>query len=293
MRRRARWAPSAPPARPRWPRPPAAPPPARRTASPAAAPAKALGERRRPGTAPRPARSSPPGSRARSSRTPGRRRPAAARGSEASHWRSALLVGRSPKRITSSGANSEGRRRAIASYGHTTSSAVMGTQAKLRGRLGEDRVARPLGQGGHRRGEPLVELPAGDDQPPRRSRHPLGELVDQRLVGERRVRGDRGQWPLATALQGERRGRRHVVGARLGSQWVAPGRGSGGPVPGVAPRVPRRRRGRPRSESGAGRRRRPGGCRPRRTSAPRIRRASAGRWSVRRRSRAARVGGRP
>ena len=42
-------------------------------------------------------------------------------GSEASHWRSALLVGMSPKRTTSSGASSEGRRRAIASYGQTTS----------------------------------------------------------------------------------------------------------------------------------------------------------------------------
>ena len=170
--------------------------------------------------------------------------------------------------------------------------AVVGSEAKLRGRLGEDRVARPLGQGGDRPGEPLVELAAGHDQPPGRSRHPLGELVDQRLVGERRVRGDRGQWPLAAALEGERRGRRHVARGAARDPVGRARRGSGGPVPGVAPRVPRRRRGRPRSESGAGRRRRPRGCRPRRTSAPRIRRASAGRWSVRRRSRAALAGGR-
>ena len=170
--------------------------------------------------------------------------------------------------------------------------AIVAAEAKLRGRLGEDRVARPLGQGGHRLGEPLVRLAAGDDQASGRGRHPLGELVDQRLVGQRRPR----RRPPSAAARRDPRGRAARWPSR--PRGAAPGpagrarRRSGGPGPGAAPRARPRRRGRPRSGSGAGRRRRPRGCRPRRTSAPRIRRASAGRSSDRRRSRAARAGGR-
>ena len=100
----------------------------------------------------------------------------------ASHWRSGLLVGMSPKRRMSSGCE---RLRATAGdvvVGRDDQRAVVWPAAELRGGLGEDRIARRRGQRGHRLGELGVRLAAGDDQAARRALDPLGEPVEQSLV---------------------------------------------------------------------------------------------------------------
>ena len=83
----------------------------------------------------------------------------------------------------------------------------------------------------------------------------------------------RGRPRSAAARRGPRApaGRVAVTSLSAGSGPAARARRrSGAPGPAAARRARRRRRGRRPSGSGAGRRRRPRGCRPRRTSAPRI-----------------------
>ena len=253
-------------------------PPARRRPMPASAPPSApLGQAPRRGGAGS-ARTIAPAIRVGSFQpSAGSMTSCAASGRSASHARSGLQVGISPKRRTSSGvervAAARGRSRRRRQIDQR---AVVGAEAKLRGRLGEDRIA---GRGGER----------GDRARRRRGRACRPATIRPARRGRDRARraprraarrggagagGDRGQRPLAAALERQRRGRGDVARARgsgpSGSRqatfrWTGPG-------PRVAARRSRRRGRRP-SGSGAGRRRRRRGCRPRRTSAPPSRRA--------------------
>ena len=147
--------------------------------------------------------------------------------------------------------------------------AVVGAAAKLRGRLGEDREAGGLGEVGERLAQLGVELAAGDDhagdrlarcarRPPR-----AGSSEGSRSIGVTAVSGRR-----FAPLERERVGGGDRALDRHRRQRLAPGEVEVDRARGGARRGPRRRRGRRSSGSGAGRRRRPRGCRLRRTSAP-------------------------
>ena len=108
----------------------------------------------------------------------------------------------------------------------------MRAEAKLRGGLGEDRVA---GRGGERRrpapASRRIELAARDDQPAGEAADALGDLVEQRRPPAPRGAGrDGGQRALAAALERERRGGGDVRRARLGARADRARPGSGGPA---------------------------------------------------------------
>ena len=174
------------------------------------------------------------GRRGRSRRRPRRLVPAvagstragaAARG-RASHWRSGLLVGISPKRRTSSGSRRVGpgagdrvvgRRRPAsgrAGRGEAARSARRGSDSRSRAASAGDRLAQ-------RRGRPAP----GDDQPARggaRSARPASSS-SAGAGGERRGGRPSVSGPVAAALERQRRGRGDVARARLGAERVAPG----------------------------------------------------------------------
>ena len=166
-------------------------------------------------------------------------------------------------------------------------------EAQLRGRLGEDRVARAARRARRPARRARVELAAGDDQAPRRGRRPARRA--RRAAPRRRgggAGGDGGQRPLAAALERERRGRGHVAGARLGAERVAPGDVE---VDRARARLAARRREGPAGDRAEVEQAGVVGLVGADLAEPAHRgrrRASAGRSSARRRSRAAPAGGR-
>ena len=181
--------------RPRRPPPAASQAPAQPRS--AVALAERLGERVRERARARRGRSRRRSGSARSSRSPGRRRAAPPRAGRratgAAACRSASRRSAGPGRASARRAARErsARRRA------TTSERSCGAEAKLRGRLGEDReAASPRRARRAARRSARVALPPGDDQAPRATPPmPLGERVDERL-------GPAATAPAATVVSG-------------------------------------------------------------------------------------------
>ena len=156
----------------------------------------------------------------------------------------------------------------------STSAAVVGAEAQLRGGLGQDRKAGRAREAGDRLARPRVGQPAGDDhaarraarrarRPRRRARAPAVPGAGGTVVSGR---------PSARPSQASGAVAVTSPSARLGPERVAPGDVQvHRPGPRVAG-VRSRRRGRRPIGSAGGRRRPRRGCRPRRTSAPRTRR---------------------
>jgi hypothetical protein len=112
--------------------------------------------------------------------------------------------------------------------------AVVRSEAKLRGRLGDDREPEQACECSDRLGVCAGGHPAGDDQPVRGVANQLGEAVELGRAGRTRSLRDLGQRPRAAAPQRQRRARGYVAPARLGPERVAPGAVE---VHGAGPRV--------------------------------------------------------
>ena len=153
--------------------------------------------------------------------------------------------------------------------------AVVGAEAQLRGRLGEDREAGGAREPRDRRRRARVAQPAGERSRRGASLDPLGERRDERAraggagAGGTVVSGR----PSSRPSRASGRVGGDVARARLGAERVAPGDVEvHRPGARVAGRGPEGAAG-DRAEVQQARRRRRRGCRPRRTSAPRSRRA--------------------
>ena len=99
----------------------------------------------------------------------------------------------------------------------------MRAEAKLRGRLGEDRIPggpRQLEQG---LAQGRIGLAAGEDQAARSRVDSLRELVEKSRVGGGAGVGNGGERPVAAALQRQRRGRSDVSVDGNRGERVAPG----------------------------------------------------------------------
>ena len=259
---------------------------------------RALARRRAAPPSPRPARSGrhaaeprrgelAHSSRSGGRRRSGRRRSRPARCATACSSASRRSAGRGPARRDSRKLSSRSSGR---SGDHVR--AVVGAAAKLRRRLGEDREAGGLGQGGERLAQLGSSWRPATITPERAlgmwpaissSRNAEGSMsIGVTAVSGRTSRPSRASGSVAVTALSAGSG---ASGSRQGMlRWTGPG---------AARRALPRGHGRRSSGSAAGPRRRRRGSRLRRTSAPRSRRASAGRSSARRRSRAARgaVGG--
>ena len=141
----------------------------------------------------------------------------------ASHCRSGLLVGRSPNRITSSGARSLGPFPRDGVVGGDQQRAIVRPPPQLGGGLGQDRIARGRGQLRDRPAEPGIGLPPGHDQAAGRGLDPLGEPIEHRLVGARSSRRYGVKGRIAPPFERERIRGRHLTLHRNGSEWLPPG----------------------------------------------------------------------
>ncbi len=120
----------------------------------------------------------------------------------------------------------------------------MGTEAQLRGRLGEDREAGGAGEVGEGLAQLGVGLAAGDDHARDRVADVAGDLVEDELGRLEVDSGHRGEWPSAFAtVEREGVGRGHRAPDRDRGQWLAPGQVQ---VDGAGPDLPARPGQRPR-----------------------------------------------
>ena len=148
--------------------------------------------------------------------------------------RSALLVGMSPNRTTSSGSSAErpsaGDR--VVGPDDSSRSCDRGEAARLAPRGSDSRRRAARAATGH--GELRVELAAGRRSGPGRAADPLGELVEQRVVGERRSEATAvsGRSPRPSSASGEvavtssRRGSGPSGSRQATFRCTGPGRGS-------------------------------------------------------------------
>ena len=110
----------------------------------------------------------------------------------------------------------------------------MRTAPKLRGGFREDRIAGGGGELGDGLGESRHRLAAGNDQAARCTLDPLGQGVEQPLVGAPAKRRTVVERSIArpSSASGSRRGHRPSTGSgasgsRQGTfRWTGPGRGS-------------------------------------------------------------------
>ena len=201
------------------------------------APSAALGQALRRGGPGRRGRSRRRSWSARSSPSPGRRRAGAASGSAASHWRSGLQVGMSPKRSTSSGVSCVRTRpgdRLVGARRPARGRGVRGEAARSarRGSGSRSRAARaaiasrrsPVAHAARRRSGPAAR-PRRVRRAPRPAARRRRPGADATAVSGRSPRGPRA--PAARSPSRRPGGARGRAGrARQTFRWTGPGRGS-------------------------------------------------------------------